>query len=92
MLTDFKIQAPQQPEPADDVASKAVDGSLKFTQVMNGLQTVYPKQAMDDISTSYCFICLLHLANEKGLVINNEENFEDLTIRKDFTADLSVGH
>jgi condensin complex subunit 2 len=58
---------------------------------MNGLQSVYPKQALADISTSYCFICLLHLANEKGLVINNEENFEDLTIRRDFSADLSVG-
>jgi condensin complex subunit 2 len=70
---------------------KAPDGSLKFTDVMNNLQFVYPKQAMADISTSYCFICLLHLANEKGLVINNEENFQDLTIRKDFTADLSTG-
>ena len=71
--------------------SKAPDGSLKFTDVMNNLQSVYPKQAMVDISTSYCFICLLHLANEKGLVINNEENFQDLTIRRDFTADLSTG-
>jgi condensin complex subunit 2 len=58
---------------------------------MNNLQSVYPRQAMADISTSYCFICLLHLANEKGLVINNEENFQDLTIRRDFTADLSTG-
>jgi condensin complex subunit 2 len=86
------MNASQANEPVDDVASKTVDGSLKFTQVMNGLQTVYPKQAMSDISTSYCFICLLHLANEKGLVINNQEGFEDLTIRKDFTADLSVGN
>lgn len=46
---------------------------------------------MADISTSYCFICLLHLANEKGLVINNQEHFENLTIMKDFTADLSYG-
>jgi len=52
---------------------------------------VYSKQAMADISTSYCFICLLHLANEKGLVIQNQEGFEDLSIRRDFTADLSVG-
>ena len=36
---------------------------------MNDLQRVYPKPVMDDISTSFCFICLLHLANEKGLVI-----------------------
>jgi condensin complex subunit 2 len=75
---------------AHDPTSKAVDGSLTFKEVVNGLQAVYPKKAMDDISTSYCFICLLHLANEKGLVIDNQENFDNLTIRKDFTADLSV--
>jgi condensin complex subunit 2 len=46
---------------------------------------------MADISTSYCFICLLHLANEQGLVIENQEDFENLTIRKDFTAELDVG-
>ncbi|KAL6709612.1 hypothetical protein ACN47E_001040 [Coniothyrium glycines] len=75
----------------DETPSKALDETLTFTDVVNNLQTVYPKQAMADISTSYCFICLLHLANEKGLIINNQENFENLSIRKDFTADLSVG-
>ena len=53
---------------------------------MNNLQYVYPKQQMSDISTSYGFICLLHLANEKGLVIENVENWTDLTVRKDFEA------
>lgn len=86
-----QISAPPPPDAFEDPATKAVDGSLTFTEVVNNLQAVYPKQAMNDISTSYCFICLLHLANEKGLVINNQENFEDLTIRKDFTADLSIG-
>jgi len=78
-------------EVSEDTTFKTVDDTLKFTSVMNGLQGVYPKQAMSDISTSYCFICLLHLANEKGLIINNQEGFEELTIRRDFTADLSVG-
>lgn len=53
---------------------------------MNNLQHVYPKQQMADISTSYGFICLLHLANEKGLVIENVEGWEDLKVRKDFAA------
>lgn len=76
---------------------------------MNNLQSVYPKQQMADISTSYCFICLLHLANEKGLVIQNEEGtylclerlseraqilifetgFQELTIRRDPTAEIT---
>jgi len=44
---------------------------------------------MADISTSYCFICLLHLANEKGLVLQSEEGFEDIRIRKDHTAEIT---
>ena len=62
---------------------------LKFTSVMNNLQQAYPKQAMDDISTSYCFICLLHLANEKGLAISNEPGLEELSIRMDPTAEIA---
>jgi condensin complex subunit 2 len=67
------------------------DQALKFTSVMQNLQTVYPKQVMSDISTSYCFICLLHLANEKGLVIEKEEGLVELTIRKDHTAEITAG-
>ena len=67
------------------------DESLNFTSVMNGLQAVYPKQVMADISTSYCFICLLHLANEKGLVIENQPGLEELKIRRDWTAEITEG-
>lgn len=58
---------------------------------MSGLQSVYPKPIMDDISTSFCFICLLHLANEKGLVIENKPGFGDLDIRRDWTAEITEG-
>ncbi|KAJ8069805.1 hypothetical protein OCU04_000221 [Sclerotinia nivalis] len=64
--------------------------TLQFTTVMQNLQTVYPKQVMNDISTSYCFICLLHLANEKGLVIEKKEGLMELDIRKDPTAEITV--
>ena len=37
--------------------------------MITGLESIYPKQKMEDISTSFCFICLLHLANEEGLAI-----------------------
>jgi condensin complex subunit 2 len=57
---------------------------------MNGLQRVYPKPVMDDISTSYCFICLLHLANEKGLVIEKTPELTELSIRKDWTAETTA--
>ncbi len=58
---------------------------------MNSLQNVYPKQAMADISTSYCFICLLHLANEKGLLIEKEEGLQELSIRRDWGAEITEG-
>ncbi|KAL5513141.1 hypothetical protein ACEPAH_3539 [Sanghuangporus vaninii] len=47
-----------------------------FSSVVSGLQTVYPKEKMTDISTSFCFICLLHLANERGLKleVGDEDN------------------
>lgn len=68
-----------------------MDGSLKFTQVLKDLKTMYHPRKYSEISTSYGFICLLHLANEKGLEIVNQDNYEDLSIKRDFTADLSVG-
>jgi len=41
----------------------------KFTEVMHGLGGFYPEKKMRDISVAFCFICLLHLANEEGLEI-----------------------
>jgi condensin complex subunit 2 len=79
---------PTPPEPA---MKTDPDATLKFTSVMNDLQTVYPKQVMSDISTSYCFICLLHLANEKGLIIEKDPGLTELTIKKDHTAEITVG-
>ena len=58
---------------------------------MNDLKTVYPKPLMEDISTSYCFICLLHLANEKGLVIEKTPELTELEIKKDWTAEIVAG-
>ncbi len=38
-----------------------------FDEVIVGLQRSYPGEKLAEISTSFCFICLLHLANERGL-------------------------
>ncbi|KAI9832384.1 MAG: hypothetical protein M1819_004372 [Sarea resinae] len=79
-------QAPAQPAPP-----APSETPLKFTSVMNNLQAVYPKQTMADISTSYCFICLLHLANEKGLVLGNQEGLTELSIQRDWGAEIIEG-
>ncbi|KAG8756037.1 hypothetical protein FRC14_003419 [Serendipita sp. 396] len=46
----------------------------KFTSVISELRKSYPKDKMEEISTSFCFICLLHLANERGLKIEGEDD------------------
>ena len=66
------------PAPKDNIETG--DKGLTFTSVMNGLRDNYSEQAMADISTSYCFICLLHLANEKNLSLENQVGLEDLQI------------
>ena len=47
---------------------------LKFTKLIQQLKTLYTFESIKDLSTSFCFICLLHLANEHGFVINKDEN------------------
>lgn len=86
-------RATRIPTPPGDTAEEAGadrhDPTLKFTDIMNDLQRVYPKPVMDDISTSFCFICLLHLANEKGLVIEKTPELTELTVRKDWSAEIT---
>lgn len=85
---------PQTPAARPQIPALPKDdtGALHFTSIMNNLQHVYPKQQMQDISTSYGFICLLHLANEKGLIIENVGGWEDLVVRRDGSAvDLEHG-
>ena len=41
----------------------------EFGEVISGLAGEYPPARFSEISTSFCFICLLHLANEEGLEV-----------------------
>ncbi|KAF2725487.1 barren [Polychaeton citri CBS 116435] len=84
---DSKPERPQESTPPLPVLSgHDENATLKFTDIMNNLQHVYATPQMRDISTSFGFICLLHLANEKGLVIENCEGWTDLSVRRDFKA------
>jgi len=44
--------------------------------VVNGLRKLYPEEKMAEISTSFTFICLLHLCNEQGLRIQTPLDVE----------------
>lgn len=52
-----------------------------FTQIVNTIGGMYRPEEKKDLSTSFCFICLLHLANEHGLSIDATENHDDLVIK-----------
>jgi condensin complex subunit 2 len=42
--------------------------STPFSTLVSGLgATSMPKEMLSDVSVPYCFICLLHLANEHNL-------------------------
>jgi condensin complex subunit 2 len=50
------------------------------------LAEVYPEKKWKDISVAFCFICLLHLANENELIIQHpvqQEIASDLVIQRE---------
>ncbi|CDZ98725.1 Chromosome condensation complex Condensin, subunit H [Phaffia rhodozyma] len=59
---DEEIESTTRPTTAEDPTQPRV-----FSTVVSSLQSSYPSSKFSDISTSYCFICLLHLCNERGL-------------------------
>lgn len=56
--------------------------TMKFTKVVEIMSTKYNENIKKDLSTSFCFICLLHLANEQGLTLEMENDYEDIIIHK----------
>ncbi|KAI8643247.1 condensin complex subunit 2/barren [Parasitella parasitica] len=54
----------------NELHEEKVHGQLKFTDIVHDLKKLYSPKTMRDISVPFCFICLLHLANEKDLSIS----------------------
>jgi condensin complex subunit 2 len=52
---------------------------------------MYPREKMDEISTSFCFICLLHLANERGLKLEVDEDGMPVAVDDDKEGGFSKG-
>lgn len=70
-------------EPQKDPASGAVVAIAReknFKDVVGSIGTMYRPDEKKDLSTSFCFICLLHLANEHGLSIEANDQHDDLFI------------
>jgi len=100
---DIKIAEAKEPHGEDEDESMEMDDSNAtdpsearvFSSVISGLQKSYPRDKMDEISTSFCFICLLHLANEQGLKLESTPDeklpfvFEETAVDDD-NEDLSA--
>lgn len=51
-----------------------------FTHIVSELDQVYQPKQRKDISVAFCFICVLHLANENNLTIQGDANMKELII------------
>jgi len=70
MWEELENSESQSANPSD---SNTPIKQLRFSNLVQSLdRTSYPKEGLKDVSVSYCFICLLHLANEQGLTIQAE--------------------
>lgn len=68
--------------PKDGVAAKSPAAApVAFSSAMSTLAQSAPADSLKDVSVAYCFICLLHLANEKGLAIESQDDLADLSVR-----------
>lgn len=58
-----------------------MSGERSLTHLVQAVRKMYPAEQATDITASFYFICLLHLANEKGLSIEGQADLSDLFIR-----------
>ncbi|ODQ78603.1 hypothetical protein BABINDRAFT_39542 [Babjeviella inositovora NRRL Y-12698] len=61
--------------------SEEVKEETQFSDVVRDITKFYAPEARKDLSTSFCFICVLHLANEHGLTITNNDELTDMAIQ-----------
>ncbi|KAJ1885721.1 hypothetical protein LPJ66_009983, partial [Kickxella alabastrina] len=60
-----------------------LESDQRFSEIVSNLKNVYPREKLEELSISYCFICLLHLANERNLRIVGDSSLRDLVITQD---------
>ena len=53
---------------------------VSFQNVVGRLDETVPARALPDVSVALSFICLLHLANEKGLQIVGNQSMDELRV------------
>ncbi|KAG5420060.1 BRN1 [Candida metapsilosis] len=65
---------------SDDNSEEKQPRRIKFNEVIKRVKTMYTPEQVKELSTSFCFICVLHLANEHALTIEGNEANDNLEI------------
>lgn len=81
------IEIPDEDEPTVSPTPEGEKNSdlvtLKFSDIASEIAKGYSTETVKDISTSFQFICLLHLANEYGFQVNKVQGYDDLDVEID---------
>ncbi|TPX69953.1 hypothetical protein SpCBS45565_g01987 [Spizellomyces sp. 'palustris'] len=72
-------------QPSVQVQSNSlhVTEATSFTDIVRGLDDFYPEKKRKDISVAFCFICVLHLANEQNLKVVGNSDLCNLLISQE---------
>lgn len=65
--------------------NESPDDHITLTNIVKDIKQQYPLENTSLISTSLCFVCLLHLANEAQLSLENLKDNMEVIIRKRIT-------
>lgn len=77
---DTKQQQQQQQKGWEDSDSDSNSVSVSLRQVLNQLLRQSDNSRQNEISPHLFFICLLHLANEHGLILLHSDDLDDVVI------------
>lgn len=83
---EMEIETEEESLPPPEKSPSIHHEERMFSSMMKNLDTIYQGRQLQDISTSFCFISLLHLANEKGLVLESREDYTDIAIKRDLNV------
>ncbi|EPY49985.1 condensin complex non-SMC subunit Cnd2 [Schizosaccharomyces cryophilus OY26] len=79
-----KSNVESNPEGDDELKEEEKEEPVRtFSSTVAQLENMYGQKDLKDISTSFAFICLLHLANENALNLTSNEDFSDVFIQHD---------
>eukprot|EP01105_Mastigella_eilhardi_P008779 TRINITY_DN2111_c0_g1_i1.p1 TRINITY_DN2111_c0_g1~~TRINITY_DN2111_c0_g1_i1.p1 ORF type:complete len:698 (+),score=179.95 TRINITY_DN2111_c0_g1_i1:3-2096(+) len=73
---------PTAPQTARRSLAMRAGVTKRFTDVIASLRAYVPPSVAHDISVAFCFICLLHLCNTKGLTLENHGDMSQIVITK----------